>query len=526
MLLAVGIAAGVTAPTVGLPPAQLAATSLENRHFVTAAFIDMLGREPSPPVASYFTGGLDAGGSRADVITFLLGTIEYRAVVVDRFYRDYLLRPADPGGEAFYTNQLRNGVSQLQVKVQIIGSDEYKTAHSGTNSGFINGLYLDALGRAADPAGLAYWIGQVNSGVITRPALTDLFLHLPESRDAVVTRFFLELLNRAPDPGGLAYFSGLLQAGAPLSQVITELTTSDEYFGLAQTQVGPQPPQAVNDTATTTTGTAVIVHVTANDTDADGDLNPSSVAVVGTGPAHGSASQSQPGYITYTPTAGYNGGDFFFYRVCDTTAGFPLCDTARVRIVITSADQRPDAVDDSAPTNEDTAVAVSVTLNDTDPNGNQDPSSVTVLTQPTHGTAQPSNGVVTYTPAPNYFGPDAFTYRLCDTTALCDSATVTITVTAVNDAPVANDDSYSVAASTPLTVDAATGLIANDTDIEGDTLTATMATSTDCDPDMILNPDGSFTFSAPATPGDCTFTYFANDGTDNSNTATVTITVT
>ncbi len=88
----------------------------------------------------------------------------------------------------------------------------------------------------------------------------------------------------------------------------------------------------------------------------------------------------------------------------------------------------PDAVDDSATTNEDTFVDVDVLANDSDVNGNLNAASLSVATQPSNGTASVVGGQVRYTPASNFNGTDSFTYQVCDSTAptpLCDTATVT-----------------------------------------------------------------------------------------------------
>ena len=91
---------------------------------------------------------------------------------------------------------------------------------------------------------------------------------------------------------------------------------------------------------------------------------------------------------------------------------------------------------------------------------------------PTHGgLTLNADGSFTYTPTASYSGPDSFTYRANDGTADSNVATVTITVNAVNHAPVATDDAYSTNEDTTLTV-AAPGVLANDTDIDGNTLTA------------------------------------------------------
>src|SRR5262249_22677152 len=104
-------------------------------------------------------------------------------------------------------------------------------------------------------------------------------------------------------------------------------------------------------------------------------------------------------------------------------------------------------------------------------------------------------------------------------------ATVTITVTAVNDAPVAGDDSYTTAEDTPLTV-AAPGVLANDSDVDSPTLTA-IVVSGPAHGSLALNADGSFTYSPFADyNGTDSFTYKANDGQLDSNVATVSLTIT
>jgi hypothetical protein len=521
-------ATSVGGGAVGLPPVQLADTA-QNQRFVIQAFVDLLGREPSAPVAAYFTGQLDNGASRLTIVDFLLGTIEYRSVVVDRFYRDYLLRPSDPVGSSYYTNQLRAGVNQLTVKDQLISSGEYFVKHGNTNVSFVSALYRDAFGREADAAGRDFWANELTQNHIGRYALTDYFLRQPEAKSFQVQRLYLELLGRAPDPDGLAYYTELLVGGASIDGVIRPLMTSVEYFNLAQTQVLPQPPQAVNDSAVTTSGTPVVIDAAGNDTDADGNLNPASISVFGSGPAHGVASQNDPtpGKFRYSPEPGYVGSDVFFYRVCDDSVPVPLCDTGRIRIAVNALQRPPVANNDTASTNEDTATIVSVLANDTDANANINPASLAITAPASHGTAQAnSDGTVTYTPAQDYTGSDAFQYHVCDTTGLCSgNATVAMNVNAVNDAPQAFGDGYSITASGFLNV-GAPGVLTNDTDADNDSLTAVFVSGPTCGTLDTFNADGSFTYTAPDTPQTCTFTYKANDGQADSAEATVTINVT
>src|SRR5205085_7925494 len=102
----------------------------------------------------------------------------------------------------------------------------------------------------------------------------------------------------------------------------------------------------------------------------------------------------------------------------------------------------------------------------------------TLATNPTHGTlALNANGSFTYTPAANYNGADSFTYTASDGHGGTATATVSLTIAAVNDPPVALADSYNATEDIPLVINAATGVLANDTDVDGDVLTATIATN-------------------------------------------------
>ncbi len=116
-------------------------------------------------------------------------------------------------------------------------------------------------------------------------------------------------------------------------------------------------------------------------------------------------------------------------------------DTATENTTVESPENPPVANNDTAATPEDTQVVIDVTANDTDPDADLDPTSVTITAAPTNGTAtvDPTTGQITYTPNPDYHGPDSLTYQICDLTSptpLCDTATVTITVNPDPDPPV------------------------------------------------------------------------------------------
>lgn len=134
------------------------------------------------------------------------------------------------------------------------------------------------------------------------------------------------------------------------------------------------------------------------------------------------------------------------------------------------------------------------------------------------------DGSFTYAPAPDWNGVDTFRYHATDGTLSSNVVTVSIAVAPVNDAPVAVADSYAAEEGTPLVI-AAPGLLANDSDVDLDPLSAQVVAGPSGGA-LLANADGSFQYSAgPGTTSD-SFTYQATDGAELSAIATVTITVT
>ncbi len=162
-----------------------------------------------------------------------------------------------------------------------------------------------------------------------------------------------------------------------------------------------------------------------------------------------------------------------------------------------------------------------VLANDTDLDG--DALTATLVQTTTNGTLTfNSDGKFKYVPNAGFSGNDVFTYKATDGTYSSANTTVNISVSTP---PTAADDSYSVDEEAVLTVDAASGLLSNDTDAESDAMTALKLTGPSHGT-LTLNSDGSFTYDhdGGGSTSD-SFTYQASDGIGNSNTATVTITI-
>jgi VCBS repeat-containing protein len=184
----------------------------------------------------------------------------------------------------------------------------------------------------------------------------------------------------------------------------------------------------------------------------------------------------------------------------------------------------PVANNDSFSTNEDTLLNVpapGVLGNDTD-DGNSLITAVR-LTGPSNGTLSlGANGSFVYFPNANFNGTDSFTYKASDSVFESNTVTVTITVNAVNDRPVALNDMATTDQGMQVTV----SVLANDTDVEGDTLTVTSVTQGGKGT-VIINPDKTVSYTPNANS--CaidSFTYTVSDGNGGTDTATVTITIT
>ena len=286
---------------------------------------------------------------------------------------------------------------------------------------------------------------------------------------------------------------------------------------------------AITVTAVNDAPVAVDVNLpTLEDTVASGmlaasDLDSASLIYsIVTPPAHGTVVliDAATGAYTYTPDANYYGPDSFTFQANDGTVDSGI---ANVSITVTPVNDAPVAVDVNLSTLEDTVASGMLAASDLDSAS----LIYSIVTPPAHGTVvliDAATGAYTYTPAANYNGNDSFTFQASDGSLVSNVATVLVSIAAVNDAPTAGADSYSLTAESPLNV-SVPGVLTNDHDVDGDPLTAALV----LDPThggLVFNTDGSFTYTPQAGyVGPDSFAYQASDGASRSAVTQVNLVV-
>jgi len=292
-------------------------------------------------------------------------------------------------------------------------------------------------------------------------------------------------------------------------------TLSDGQGGSAQAVVKVSvsennPPIVVDDNWMTLEDTSLVSEsVLNNDSDSDnGTLTVTgadSVSVAG-----GSIINHQDGTFTYSPPENYSGDDSFRYVIGDNQGGSAQ---GLVNISVAPVNDIPVAKDDAISTDEDVAVTTNdVLLNDGDVDGDT-LSIIHVDNTSMQGgsVVDQGDGTFIYTPLVNFNGDDSFTYTVNDGQQGLSSATVNVTVNAVNDSPIVIDERVVVEFDESVTI---SGLLDNDSDAESDTLSVIEVDDVSAEGGTIIDHgDGTFTYTPPVGySGNDNFGYMVSDG--------------
>lgn len=308
------------------------------------------------------------------------------------------------------------------------------------------------------------------------------------------------LTSTAEDKGDLGvdekYGHGILDAGA----------------AVAAAAAFNNDPIAGDDSLTTDEDVNLTVDALANDSDPDGDTLAISSMVQ---PTHGSATANNDGTITYTPDQNYFGNDSLTYTLSDGNGG---TDTGTVFINVVAVNDPPEVNGDTLGVAKNETAGIYPLQNDLD----IDSSTLNIIDFTT-----PANGSVTlqldqqfiYSPNENFVGSDQFQYTISDGDGGSSSGWVDVTVTEINRAPVALDDSIETTEDHSATF----SVLLNDTDPDGDTLLVTDI-GAPLHGSVILNTDGTLSYTPKADyHGSDSFLYTVSDGRGGSDSANVSV---
>lgn len=436
--------------------------------------------------ANISPGNID---SLPDNMTYraLTGTTQRIQGVNDELGLFGIVTGTDTSGESAYSQVFR--IEALDNQDPTTGPDAFTLSEDTSTSG-------NVLTNDADPEGEALTASLVNNPTNGTVELSSNgnFTYTPNTNFNGTDQFNYT----ANDPRG----------GTQLGTVTLTVTSVNDA------------PVANGDSYTTTEDVPIAVTAAAglliNDSDVDGDVL--TVSLV-SGPQNGSLSLNSDGSFNYLSVSEFSGSDTFTYQVTDTAGA---SDTAVVTIEITGINDPPVANNDNFLTSEDVTLSVNasggVLVNDSDADalfGNiTDELTVTLVTGVNNGTLTlGSDGSFQYTPADNFFGNDSFVYLVTDSAGSTDSATAFIEIASVNDAPLAQSDSYQVDEDNVLNVDSNNGLTANDSDVESASSQLTVSITTPpLNGSVELGNSGAFVYTPNANFfGTDTLTYQISD---------------
>ncbi|MDX5695617.1 tandem-95 repeat protein, partial [Brenneria sp. L4-2C] len=438
-------------------------------------------------------GKITASDVDGDELSYTVGEAPKNGtLVLDPATGEYTYTPtANFNGSDSFSVTVDDGEGGTTVSTVNIGVTAVNDAPATADQTLTTAEDTPVIGKitASDADGdeLSYTVGEApKNGTLTLDAATGEYTYTPASNFNGNDSFTVTVADG--------------QGGTTVSTVNIGVTAVNDT------------PVTVDQTLTTAEDTPVIGKITASDVDGD-ELS----YTVGEAPKNGTLTlDAATGEYTYTPTANFNGNDSFSVTVADGNGGTTV---STVNIGVTAVNDAPVTADQTITTVEDTPVTGQVTASDVD----GDTLNYTVGEQPKNGTLtlDPATGEYTYTPTASFNGNDSFSVTVSDGNGGTVSSTVSIGVTAVNDAPVTADQTLTTAEDTPIS-----GAISA-SDVDGDELSYTVGEQPKNGTLVLDAATGEYTYT-PASNfnGSDSFSVTVSDGNGGTVSSTVSIGVT
>jgi CSLREA domain-containing protein len=396
----------------------------------------------SPPTSgafgtkATFSASLTSGGTglAGQVVSFRLGPVSRQALTdgdgiatvelsLLAVPGDYQVRALFGGTSEYMASLDTRDFTILKQDTALSLDPPSATMIPGAQDSGIVATLTDATGRALRERSV-FFVVTDGSSTYNVHNITDLFGHAP--------------LGPVPLDAGIydvtAYFGGdgedeTLELLVGAETIILDLGDISYKTSTAMATLKiNNPPLAVDDDYSVDEDSVLFEPapgVLSNDSDTDGQTL---TAALVTGPANGELNLNGDGSFSYTPNADYYGPDTFTYMASD---GIDDSNVATVTITVNPINDPPVAIDQSVETNEDTPVEITLTASDVE----GDSLTYILVSDPSNGTLSGEAPNLTYTPAPDFFGTDSFTFKVNDGFVDSNVATVSIIVNPVNDLP-------------------------------------------------------------------------------------------
>jgi hypothetical protein len=218
-----------------VPGAHFTYARAGSQPYVTTAYLDLLGRPPTPSRLAHWSSYLDQGHSRATFIGALTGSPDHVAHVITRLYQTILGRSPSASRLAHWRQLVTTGkMTTAEVATTFYASSEYLThGGGGSTSSWVTSLYQRLLFRTPPASSVAYW--SARAATLGRARVATELYQSGEARRDRVNISYLDLLHRLPDARArAAWASTILHRGD--DALLRHLTESDEYVRLSVTR--------------------------------------------------------------------------------------------------------------------------------------------------------------------------------------------------------------------------------------------------------------------------------------------------
>jgi hypothetical protein len=196
--------------------------------YVGALYHAVLDRTGTTTEIDQWVVEMQNGMTAPQVAAGFVNSMEHRQEEVNTYYQEFLNRTPDTLASA-WVNDLRSGASEEAVVEAILGSTEYQVSHPSTDQ-FVQGLYVDLLGRQGSPQDIAAWDAALNSGLSRTTVIAD-FVNSPEAIDQVLDGFYADYLGRTPEPNTSNLWVQMLESPNPsATDVAIGILSSQEFI--------------------------------------------------------------------------------------------------------------------------------------------------------------------------------------------------------------------------------------------------------------------------------------------------------